>query len=165
MKKLLILVLVLGIASTASAALSLADSALTVTINTTVAFNVDGDTASNIDWYVGNVPGKADVTGMVLDSSGNAGPNAYVNESPYGYNGYWELGSKDDDPDTWDIIAGTQFNGTITVGGTTGTYSIYLYDSGWTSTGVKDTLALTIVPEPMTIALLGLGGLFLRRRK
>lgn len=28
-----------------------------------------------------------------------------------------------------------------------------------------DTLSITVVPEPMTIALLSLGGLFLRRRK
>jgi len=28
-----------------------------------------------------------------------------------------------------------------------------------------NSLVLTVIPEPMTIALLGLGGLFLRRRK
>jgi hypothetical protein len=37
----------------------------------------------------------------------------------------------------------------------------------WDSTGyvVLDTVTVTQLPEPMTIALLGLGGLFLRRRK
>ncbi len=28
-----------------------------------------------------------------------------------------------------------------------------------------DSVAITIIPEPMTVILLGLGGLFLRRRK
>lgn len=31
--------------------------------------------------------------------------------------------------------------------------------------GVPAALSLTVIPEPMTIALLGLGGLFLRRKK
>ena len=40
---------------------------------------------------------------------------------------------------------------------------IDMFDSSWfqTSSGVT----LTLIPEPMTMALLGLGGLFLRRRK
>jgi len=33
------------------------------------------------------------------------------------------------------------------------------------SGGIPAALSLTVVPEPMTIALLGLGGLFLRRKK
>jgi hypothetical protein len=37
----------------------------------------------------------------------------------------------------------------------------WVNDEGWSSVG---TQTITAVPEPMTIALLGLGGLFLRRR-
>jgi hypothetical protein len=44
-----------------------------------------------------------------------------------------------------------------------GLVTLTLYDSG----GVNplDTITITQLPEPVTIALLGLGGLFLRRRK
>ena len=161
MKKLLILVLVLGIASAANAALTFEDAAITVTINTTPTLNIVSDNIAAHTSYVGNAPGLADLTGMV--ATANAGPDAIVLESPYGYNGYWGIEAKDNDADTWDIKAGVQFTGTLTVGGTTGAYSLNLYDS--TFINVIDTLPITIVPEPITIALLGLGGLFLRRRK
>lgn len=39
-----------------------------------------------------------------------------------------------------------------------------IYGSDWTTKGTGG-YAIKIVPEPMTMALLGLGGLFLRRRK
>ena len=161
MKKLLILVLVLGLASAANATMSFEDDAITVTTSTTPTFNIVSDNTAAVTSYVGNAPGLADLTGMVANS--NAGPDSIVLESPYSYNGYWGIESKDNDADTWDIVAGTQFVGTLTVGGTQGSYSLKLYDN--TFTNVIDTLAITIVPEPMTIALLGLGGLFLRRRK
>ena len=37
--------------------------------------------------------------------------------------------------------------------------------SAWTLGQVYDTVTIQQIPEPMTMALLGLGGLFLRRRK
>ena len=40
--------------------------------------------------------------------------------------------------------------------------TIYLLDM---SLGILDTITIHQIPEPITIALLGLGGLFLRRRK
>ena len=52
------------------------------------------------------------------------------------------------------------------VGGAS-TYKLKLSDTSWTTMVEADLGDLTLytVPEPMTIALLGLGGLFLRRRK
>ena len=41
-------------------------------------------------------------------------------------------------------------------------YDVQVLNDSW---GIVYTHTVTVVPEPMTIALLGLGGLFLRRRK
>jgi hypothetical protein len=59
------------------------------------------------------------------------------------------------------IDAGIQFEG-ILKGTATGTYTFGLLNSGWVS---QDSFVLTVIPEPMTMALLGFGGLLLRRRK
>jgi hypothetical protein len=43
---------------------------------------------------------------------------------------------------------------------------INLYSTDWTTPTLIDSVVIhQVVPEPVTIALLGLGGLFLRRRK
>jgi hypothetical protein len=54
--------------------------------------------------------------------------------------------------------AGNHFETTLTLTGSA--VQIDLLDDGW---NVIDSV--TLVPEPMTILLLGIGGLFLRRRK
>jgi hypothetical protein len=41
----------------------------------------------------------------------------------------------------------------------------YAHQVSGSTPGTTNNLVLTVIPEPMTIALLGLGGLFLRRRK
>ena len=61
--------------------------------------------------------------------------------------------------DTFTVSA---INGTPAIAPPYGPYSVLLdgvAPTAWNS------LVITVVPEPMTIALLGLGGLFLRRRK
>ena len=160
MKKLLILVLVLGIASAANATVSFVDSSRTAGLNTTITFDIQSDDTASYTRYVGNTPGIGDVTGMTSDAK--AGPDRAVNESPYAYNGFWEIIAQDNAPETWDIQSGVHFTGTLTTFGSTGTYTINLYANDFVT--VIDTLPVSI-PEPMTIALLGLGGLFLRRRK
>jgi len=59
------------------------------------------------------------------------------------------------------VLAGDQFWTTLTLTGSA--VQIDLLDAD--AETVLDSVTLVVIPEPMTIALLGLGGLFLRRRK
>ncbi|HIJ71949.1 MAG TPA: PEP-CTERM sorting domain-containing protein, partial [Planctomycetes bacterium] len=72
-----------------------------------------------------------------------------------------------DSPGTTEVYAGEwyTFDITIPTDATVGaTFGIDVLSSGFSI--VQDAaLTLTVVPEPITMALLGLGGLFLRRRK
>ena len=57
------------------------------------------------------------------------------------------------------IQSGDQYDVTIQ-GYVTGTFGLDSDDYG-----TNDILEVTVLPEPMTVALLGLGGLFLLRRR
>jgi hypothetical protein len=77
---------------------------------------------------------------------------------PAGENGVWGyVGDAMGVP----VAAGTYIDG---LQGTAGqTLMLYLVNADWTLGAKVDTV--TLVPEPMTLVMLGLGGLFLRRRK
>ena len=161
MKKILVLMLVLGMTSMASAALTFSVDTVTILTGATTVVGIESDVAG-FAWtgYVGYAPGNAELTGMVATAA--AGPDATVTNDPFGYAGYYKIEALDYTPPS-DILAGVQFNGTIT-GHTEGTYNVYLM-SPWSAPGLQDTLLVNVIPEPMTLGLLGLGGLFLRRRK
>ena len=60
---------------------------------------------------------------------------------------------------------GEQFSAVFTATGTSGqTFTMDLLEGG-SPYGIIDRLQVEIIPEPATMALLGLGGLLLRRRK
>jgi hypothetical protein len=172
MKKLLILMLVLGIASavqatTMTVTLSTSDAHLDVPAGTVITINMTADqtvkswetlnitasgtnTATGGSWQVGN-PAVSD------DGTESAGQitGAYMGaEAGYEY------------------TAGTvlyQFTGTINEDGTFGMANVSCIDPAIPFPPVFYDIALqgldVTVPEPMTILLLGLGGLFLRRRR
>ncbi len=162
MKKLLILMLVLVMASSASAALSditkvdLAGGILTI-----------GGVAGASLYYAleesdsGGIQFSTD--GAVLTGAGNtAGDLAAITQYAVGtYSGVVIIVGTTglgEPPDP--VEAGDWF--TVTYGGEVGD-TLYVYDSAVGGTPYIGSLLVT--PEPMTIALLGLGGLFLRRRK
>ena len=166
MKKLLVLLLILGMASTASAVLTAFENGVELTGSIPGTVNVFGS------GFTVSEPGTVFVvfTGTVdteteIKTGGNAGAGL-VDQSSFattmdGILGLtevtvteiWQFTFQDDDP--FSIFP----NGNLASFNAGGSQTIYLQDS--TGQITLDTL----VPEPMTIALLGLGGLFLMRRR
>jgi hypothetical protein len=154
MKKLLALVLVLGLVSTASAALSLDISGLDVAISGgleqdlyVVVVSSDGSVSMTL-----NIPPAPSMSGLAGPSSDLAGMGLF----PDGYTGsYWALTSG---------VGETYANGDYLTG--SGAQGAIVYASWFDEYGGAGEIGSgTLVPEPATIALLGLGGLLLKRRK
>ena len=173
MKKLLILVLVLGLSTVASAALQLSVNGVTgAGIQGAKAGDVIGvvsDTDdSGYDYFLTVALGVGTYGDFGTVSKwqphadgGHAGGDAAVTDYTTYYAAYFDrtvMISAKDTSSPFDIAAGTQFSMSILAGATTG-FQIDLMNDALT---ILDSV---YVPEPMTIALLGLGGLFLRRRK
>ena len=169
MKKLLTLVLVLSLASVASATLTYVDASdtlltsINVTVGTTETVYISSSDAVAYPaaWVGGGNAATAEIT--AISKLGAAGNLAAVVDSRGSYAGYWTVaGASNLDPT--DLVAGKHFEVTIT-GHALGTTSLWADE--YATAGAASSLAVTVVPvpEPMTIALLGLGGLFLRRRK
>jgi len=157
MKKLLVLVLVLGMVSVGSAA-------VIDTITVTYAgdtFTVTSSAVQEVDLGLGNDPIDGGHSwysdAVVLTAAGGLG---YATVYPGDYDGIdfgtlsgggFAVGAGD-----WITFTYTgprELNGNVI-------FDFYDYAVGYDPIGT-----ITATPEPMTIALLGLGGLFLRRRK
>jgi hypothetical protein len=166
MKKLCVLLLVLGLCTAANAAVqanvkvggSAVDSVnpsdvVTVTIGNTVAGagGISGFsmTASHAQG------GTLDILGTWLLPPSPAG---VVSDVGGGQKFAWNNGTIGLN------VTGDWLTATFTVpGGASG--KLDLSFSGTMFNEAVEGKSLTIIPEPMTVALLGLGGLFLRRRK
>jgi hypothetical protein len=190
MKKLLVLMLVLGMASTASALTG------TLVVRTQDAgSSYDMDTVVTIEVVAGPEFGTAqaqsakvighfwlDVTGAETDTDvGSVTPiSIHGNMQNLGYS----LGTAGTKPILVDGVIGHGSTGSFALAGevlytfslntglSTGSVSVGLADlTVQNGMGVAHTISgvttadFDVIPEPMTIALLGLGGLFLRRRR
>ena len=166
MKKILVLTLVLGIASLASAALDLGD--------------IDGVSYSVGAGNVATITVSKDIVGLLWNLKPDAGSLAAVDLTFSGDFGVTSAGAWNGTEGLMDGISASTtvpFQGTILTvdfddSATKAELVNYYYaDSNitWTTAdGGKVFITgyeMTLIPEPMTMGLLGLGGLFLARRK
>ena len=172
MKKLLVLILVLGLCSAANAALtdieidvdgSHAGATITVATGGTISIEMySGNTDAGLGYYALEDNSLYSLANYVVTTNaGDQGSYSGPFTSTY-VPGYQLIGLTVSATASGTITPGTMFLVDFTAGSSTGTVDVILYDS---SVVTMDTATINIVPEPMTIALLGLGGLFLRRRR
>jgi hypothetical protein len=176
MKKLLIFMLVLGIVSTANATISLqidgnsAPSTYDLPVGERVKIDVYSDGTDAWGGYivlddafqVSYHPDEALDANTTYAAAGSLGNNQPYDELAWGY-GY-ELTTA---TITGDISSGVQHSVEylgVKVGDKA---AVVLYDNdvGWGIGEQMGMMEITVIPEPMTVLLLGLGGLFLRRRR
>ena len=177
MKKLLILVLILGLTSAANAAISytygFTDTAggaiSSAPSDENFVFTVSRDTITgnwSDSWKIYD-PDQAGTNIANFKSDGAtktaaAGGQGAISAYSTTYDGFDLSGGDAGAQGTEIWTGGVMFNLTV-IPSATGTFTVYNYTSDYVT--MIDSASINIVPEPMTIALLGLGGLFLRRRK
>jgi len=177
MKKLLVLMLVFGLASSASAIVvdlradDVDTLAVTVTpLNPTVKVSVYSDTGLGgsygkvvtIDNY-GATSGLGTFTAMTTLPA--AGDDRKVTNPYFTYSWAW-LVEAIDSSEPFNIAAGEHFSFDYTAtlfDGSQQIIDLRNRDATWSL--IESMVITQVIPEPATIALLGLGSLFLRRRR
>jgi hypothetical protein len=165
MRKFLILFLVLVLSSAANAMLIKVDDmegeSFEVDLETTITV-VSEDASSWLGYIIIEEGGAGTLENpIILDAAGDLGAAEAYSEAGWGA-GYQLSASMSPSGDP-PIAVGSQFSlDYIGAVGDTATISLFV-DPEYTTPIASVTV--TVVPEPMTIILLGLGGLFLRRRR
>jgi len=166
MKKLLILMLVLGMASAAYATVLSVSQPSSASLNVEVTGTIDYDL-----YIVLSSNGTTALSSYALgtdapDMSGYSGPTSPDLDGsglwtePSGFSGeYWVMAASD--ASVFPITTG-QFL-TATGGAIGDQVNVQAFDE--TVGFLGDFGTITLIPEPMTVLLLGFGGLLLRRRK
>ncbi|MHC4098865.1 MAG: PEP-CTERM sorting domain-containing protein [Planctomycetota bacterium] len=162
MKKILILMLVLGMTSMASAALTLSGDLTLLNAGATGTIQVISDADGGYGMWIG----IADITSATYDGdptftpAGN--PNGDSLMTNYDPSWYGEVIVSSLNPGA-PILPGAHIN--INLVGVTENTETMVEIRASDGVTVLDSVKVTVLPEPMTIALLGLGGLFILRRR
>ncbi len=168
MKRLVALLLVFGMASTANAVFLQIDGVTTDNAEiaegvTSVITIVSEDASSWLGYLIVEEGG----TGILSDVTNLDAAGDWASSTPYeevGWGAGFMLTAAMSPDSTMPLGAGSQFNVNYSGGalGQTAKISLFRDPPYTTPTASVD---VSIIPEPMTIALLSLGALFLRRRK
>ncbi len=152
----------------ASATLIMVDAtAISVNISEVVVITVTSDTAEVITWGVyldptSDYPSDAKLqTAAILVDAGNDGA---VTAGGNPDDGHDYISGPTTGPQSGRVQVG-DWSTVEFVGLTAGTYTVKLYDSAGTGGNVLYTKTITVIPEPAMIGLLGVGGMFLLRRR
>ena len=168
MKKLLILMLVLGFASSASALLVTLEPVNPGTMPGTLTVNVVSDSAELPYTYAVEITNTTNANFVSAPTAtAAAGTDSALTDyaDALGAGTYTYLLETADMSDPFDSVQpGVQWTFDIDITATPPGAMLLLLDADADLAEVG-SYELTGVPEPMTIALLGLGGLFLLRRR
>ncbi|MBN2182967.1 MAG: PEP-CTERM sorting domain-containing protein [Sedimentisphaerales bacterium] len=168
MKRLVVLLLVFALTSAANALLLEVDGVPTSTVElvqgTTSVITIVGEDASSwLGYIIVEEGGTGALSNIVaLDAAGDLAAASPYQEAGWGA-GY-EINTGMSPSSSMPISTGPQFNVDYSGGELGQTAKISLFIDPEYTTPVA-SVNVSIVPEPMTIALLGLGALFLRKRK
>jgi len=169
MKKLLTLMLVLVMAAGANAALQLsiggnpAPDEYTMNVCETIVIDITSTTADNYgSWLVlenvASNKGEWVPPGRIMPAAGKDA--SMTDYGPMGYPGWWLCEAKSFDPAA-PVIAGKHFEMDFHC---MAEGDVILTLRAYDETEV-DRVVIHQIPEPVSMVLLGLGGLLLRRRK